>query len=75
MMRPYKVVTQGSSIALPIAVSVIGVAAVASVAGYAYQRKRKKKHQASSASLNQANSTGDDIERRSEQIESEKESN
>jgi hypothetical protein len=74
MMRPYKVVSQGSSIVLPLAVSVVGVAAAASVIGYAYQRKRKKKRQAGAASLNQANSSGDDIEMRSEQIESEKES-
>ena len=57
MMRPYKIVSQGSSIVLPLAVSVVGVAAAASVIGYAYQKKRKKKLQAGTTSINQLNSS------------------
>jgi hypothetical protein len=52
MMRPYKV-TQATSLAVPLAISVVGVAAAASVIGYAYQRK--KKHQTNATSINQPN--------------------
>ncbi|HUK85678.1 MAG TPA: multicopper oxidase domain-containing protein, partial [Candidatus Acidoferrum sp.] len=43
MMRPYKVTPKGSSIALPLAVSTVGIAAAAAVIGYSYSRKRKKR--------------------------------
>ena len=52
MMRPYKV-TQPTSLVVPIAISVVGVAAAASMIGYAYQRK--KKHQKKATSINQPN--------------------
>ena len=58
MMRPYKV-AQKSSIALPLAVSAVGVATAAALIGYSYQRKRKKKQQANVTSVDQPNHLGE----------------
>jgi spore coat protein A len=52
MMRPYKV-TQKNSTIVPLAVSLVAVAAAASLLGYAYQRKRKRRQQTSATPINQ----------------------
>ncbi len=64
MMRPYKV-TQKTSIALPLAVSAVGVATAAVLIGYAYQRKRKKKQRANATSIGKFNDLDKEIEKES----------
>ncbi len=61
MMRPYKV-TQKSSIAVPLAVSAVGVAAAAALIGYSYQRKRKKRQQVNTTPTNQLDYLSEDME-------------
>ena len=58
MMRPYKL-TQKTSIALPLTVSVVAVAAVAFLSAYTYQRKRKKRPPANAGSINQLDFLGE----------------
>jgi spore coat protein A, manganese oxidase len=65
MMRPYKV-TQPNSIALPLAASVVGVAAAAALIGYSYKRNRKKRQKAIYASGIQSNSLDTEKEEKSE---------
>jgi FtsP/CotA-like multicopper oxidase with cupredoxin domain len=61
MMRPYKI-TQKTSIALPVTISVVAVSVAAFLLLYSYQRKRKKRPQTSVESINQLNFLGEHSE-------------